>query len=171
MQPVPNRDPWEQRGIESVTGQFGVPDWTALSPFGVAALGPARQPVQKMMALQGALARGIDLITSIWSAKNVAGRGRNLRAPGLPCVAFDNISGANPYGPWMSMSGKNTSPERGASRGGSPSVIGLPLHNESSAGPPLPFLMTSRPLDVLRSSVPRRAMKASIGSVLMSFRG
>jgi hypothetical protein len=65
MQPISNRDPWEQRGIESVTGQIGVPDWTALSPFGVMALGPARQPIQRMMALQGALARGIDLITSI----------------------------------------------------------------------------------------------------------
>lgn len=75
MQSIPNRDPWEQQGIESVTGQIGVPDWTALSPFGVVALGPAKQPVQRMMALQGALARGIDLITPIqWPpAISVAG--------------------------------------------------------------------------------------------------
>lgn len=75
MQPIPNRDPWEQSGIEGVTSQPGVPDWTALSPFSVVALGPARQPVQRMTALQGALARGIDLITSIrWpAAVSVAG--------------------------------------------------------------------------------------------------
>jgi hypothetical protein len=88
MQPDPNRDPWEQRGIESVTGQFGVPDWTALSPFGVAALGPARQPVQKMMALQGALARGIDLITSIqWPpAISVAGLRRTWLVAAGTCA-------------------------------------------------------------------------------------
>ena len=75
MEPNQNRDPWEQQGIECVTGQPIIPDWIALSPFGVVAFGAGRQPVQRLLALQGAVAKGIDLVTSIpWPAISTAGR-------------------------------------------------------------------------------------------------
>lgn len=77
MQPDQNRDPWERRGIEGVTGQPGVPDWTTLTPFGVAAFGTGTQQVQRMLELQGALARGVDLIAAIRrpTARSVAALG------------------------------------------------------------------------------------------------
>lgn len=91
MEPNQNSDPWEQQGIESVTGQPGVPDWTMLSPFGVVAFGAGRQPVERLLALQGAIARGIDLVTSIpWPAISAVAKtaltavgGRRLHAPGI----------------------------------------------------------------------------------------
>ena len=75
MEPNENRDPWERQGIESVTGQPGVPDWTKLSPIGVVAFGAGRQPVERLLALQGAIARGVDFIASTpWPAISAAGR-------------------------------------------------------------------------------------------------
>jgi hypothetical protein len=74
MEPNQNGDPWEQHGIESRTGQPGVPDWTMLSPFGVVAFGAGSQPVERLLALQGAIARGVDFITSTpWPAISAAG--------------------------------------------------------------------------------------------------
>lgn len=64
MQPDENRDPWERRGIESETGQPGVPDWTMLSPFGVVAFGGGGRPVERLLALQGAIARGVEFVSS-----------------------------------------------------------------------------------------------------------
>jgi hypothetical protein len=75
MEPNQNRDPWEQQGTESVTGRSGVPDWTILSPFGVAVFGAGKQPVERLLALQGALANGIDLVAfDPWPAISAAGR-------------------------------------------------------------------------------------------------
>lgn len=83
MQPDQNRDPWERRGIERESGQPGVPDWTMLSPFGVVAFGAGRRPVERLLALQGAIARGVDLITST-SVLGISAIGRTaLKAVGV----------------------------------------------------------------------------------------
>ena len=75
MEPNQNRDPWEQQGAESMTGQPRMPDWTMLSPFGVAVFGAGKQPVERLLALQGALANGIDLVAfDPWPAISAAGR-------------------------------------------------------------------------------------------------
>lgn len=74
MEPNENSDPWEQQSIEGVTGQPRVPDWTMLSPFGVVTFGAGRQPVERLLALQGVIARGVDFITSTpWPAISAAG--------------------------------------------------------------------------------------------------
>ena len=75
MEPNQNSDPWERQGIESVTGQPGISDWTRLSAFSVVVFGAGRQPVERLLALQGAIARGVDFINSVpWPAISAAGR-------------------------------------------------------------------------------------------------
>lgn len=76
MQPDHNRDPWEHRDNESTAGQHGVPEWTALLPMGVVAFGAGKQPVERLLALQGALARGVGLIVSIPALPSILGRMR-----------------------------------------------------------------------------------------------
>lgn len=73
MEPNQNRDPWEQ-DFESLIARPGLPVWTILSPFGVVAFGARKQPVERLLALQGAIARGVDFITTPWPAIPAAGR-------------------------------------------------------------------------------------------------
>jgi hypothetical protein len=62
----------------SSSGAFGAPAFVALLPASVVALGSAKQPVDRLMALQSAVARGVDLVTQ-------AGRLRlSLSAHGWP---------------------------------------------------------------------------------------
>jgi len=75
MESNENRDAWEQQGIECVAGRPVVPDWIVLSPFGVVAFGAGRQPVERLLALQGAIARGVSFMTfTPWPAISAAGR-------------------------------------------------------------------------------------------------
>ena len=71
MEPNQNRDPWEQRSMEEV---IGTPRWTMLSPWDVVALGPGRA-VGRLLSLQGTIAKGVDVVTSIpWPVIWAAGR-------------------------------------------------------------------------------------------------
>lgn len=64
MEHQQNRDPWERRGIEGVTGQPGVPDWTVLSPY-AAVFRQMDQPIQGLTPLQWYLTRAAYLLLSI----------------------------------------------------------------------------------------------------------
>ncbi|MEZ5833804.1 MAG: hypothetical protein R3D05_21745 [Dongiaceae bacterium] len=76
MQSDQNRDPWEQSGNDSAAGQHSMSVWAALSPFGVVAFGPQARPVERLLIVQGALARGIDLLAFNQSPLPVSVDGR-----------------------------------------------------------------------------------------------
>ena len=60
------------------SGVFGAPAFLALLPVSVVALGSAKQPIDRLMALQSAVARGVHLVAQ-------AGRIRlSLSAHGWP---------------------------------------------------------------------------------------
>ena len=45
--------------------KFGVPTWVSLLPVSVATFGSPEQPVERLMALQSALAKAVHLVTSV----------------------------------------------------------------------------------------------------------
>ena len=49
-------------GEDAMAGHNAVPDWAGLMPAGVAALGPATQPCERMMRTQAAVYRFIVLL-------------------------------------------------------------------------------------------------------------
>ena len=97
MEPNQKSDPWEQQGTESVPGQPGMPDWTMLSPFGVVVFGAGKQPVVRLLTLQGALANGIDLVTfNPWPTISAVARAALTAVGALARRCF----GVTPWGPF-----------------------------------------------------------------------
>jgi len=53
------------RDPRAPNSKFGVPTWVSLLPVSVATFGSPEQPVERLMALQSALAKAVHLVTSV----------------------------------------------------------------------------------------------------------
>lgn len=53
------------RGEPTETNAFQAPDWVALLPASVVAVGAAEQPVERLLTLQSAIARAVHMITAV----------------------------------------------------------------------------------------------------------
>jgi hypothetical protein len=59
------------RSINSASSDrgFSPPAWAALLPHSIVALGGGEQPIERLWALQSAVAKGVHLATTVWNLR------------------------------------------------------------------------------------------------------